>query len=241
MMASNSVQNILVDLDSLLDTRLGTFHCIDPEVAVALEANPDYRSRVADDWNRLIGSEVAKKFAKKYQARNNEVLKSSVMTALIFFLHSLYTELTKALLTTPVGDNMALTINTHPYTLTNEERTELTNTLHEYIPVFVDVNYIDINMANLSPGYLNDKYSAVVMYDFDAWLNYHFAALQVRPIPRLTLYVPALFAKTPDLELIKKSGVTGVGGPYALAEAGLAELVGVSFIDSTHFSMIDVI
>lgn len=235
------MQNILVDMDSLLDTRLGTFHTIDPAVAVGLEANPNYRSRVADDWNLLVGSDIAKKFAKKYQGRNNDVLKSSVMTALIFFLHSLYGELAKALLTTPVGEEMVLTINTHPYVLSSVEREELTNTLHEYISPFVDVQYIDIPMTGLSPSYLHDKYSAVVMYDFDSWLNYHYAGLQARPIPRLTLYVPALFAKTPDLELIKKSGVTGVGGPYSLTEAGLAELVGVSFIDSSHFSMIDVI
>ena len=82
----NSVQNILIDLDVFLDTRLASLSRVNSEVAVHLLKN-GYRDRTSDIWSQLPGGAVGQdEYEQVYESRDKSILKQSRLTGFMSVL-----------------------------------------------------------------------------------------------------------------------------------------------------------
>lgn len=238
MARSELDQNIYVDLDSILDTRLGTVHCISPDLACTLQES-GYASRVIDDWDKLLGADNAAIFRERYSKRGTEELQSSVMTGMVPHLRAVFASMEKSAVNGPLTGSFTLTVNAWPYKMHPTEEDEIRLCLFTLICPFAEILFVNIPHNNLTPAHIKENYDAVIMYDFDTWLTYHWGALDLCKMPRVSFYAPALFLKEPTMEELEKAGVNPAnGGAFKVVEASLAGHMALTYQDSSYFSMI---
>jgi hypothetical protein len=115
-MSQNRVETIYVDLDCLLDTRLGTLAKINPELASNALMN-GYHERDEDIFEG-VGVED---YRKAYEARDVDTLTLSVITGMFSFLHECVLAAFKRIQIDGIFDAIQLEVNYWPYELDDEE------------------------------------------------------------------------------------------------------------------------
>ena len=83
---------VLIELDVLFDTRIGTLSKFGDDVAIEVLEN-GYRSRITDDISAFTKKITNEQFKEAYRNRDKETLKLSRMTNFIFTLRNIVTEL----------------------------------------------------------------------------------------------------------------------------------------------------
>ena len=78
-----SAKRILIDIDTLLDTRLGLLHTLNPEAVKRVVVNDRYWLRDYDDWEVLTEGLVTKsQFDDAWKQRTTDILQHSMMTSI---------------------------------------------------------------------------------------------------------------------------------------------------------------
>ena len=231
-------QRILVELDCLLDTRLGVVSQLNEDAAVKL-LELDYWSRKSDDFEKMTGGMITNNdFKEAYKKRDIETLKRSRSTALPYALATMTTGLDAMAANTPLIERPTLTINTHPYKLDDDEREAIAAAVTTFVGVDVKLDFASIPLELLSPSVLKNSWEAVILYEFDRWLNTHYNTLLSCKIPRNVLMVPALSAKgDPEVDDYTDPEF-GVLPPFAAAEFLLTEFISLDMIDPLYMSII---
>lgn len=231
-------QRILVDLDALQDTRLGTLARIDPQAIRAM--GDDYWTRDSDNFEKLTGGKITNaQFQTLYKARDVETLKHSIATGTVHYL-GLCTRTLQSMSTGPEQiEEITVTVNLHPYALTEGEQQSLLEGLQTFLALSTKVEAIFKATPDLSPEYLDQYYDAYILYDFNEWDSYHRTSLIRHPIREFTLMAPALFLTgkepTPE-ELCDEDG--RFYDPFKIVQMALYEWVILEHFPSGMFSML---
>lgn len=177
------LKRIMVDLDTLLDTRLGIINMLNPEAASLMTKRNAYWDRENDFWEVLTDGLVTREaFAEAWATRGDntpEIINGSVMTNIHPFIMRLIGEdlLLRANQMGDELDQLCLTINTWPYVL-GPDGTEDMRDIAEYMfGASTPVEIVWVPIEKITPGFLDKDYAAVISYNFIEWIKMHFEDL----------------------------------------------------------------
>lgn len=192
--------SIIVDLDSILDTRLALIFMMDKDYVGKLLADNRYFKR---DSNLFEGIDY-EAFMDHYERRNKGLLVNAVATKMVSFIAEYVTKIEEARdRSVPDIDELEVHINTHPYsTLNDNELTAIVRgtsakLMAEGMPRTTVVKTVSYTPEQLTPKLMNDNYAVVIMYEY-----YKLLDVQARlknfdksSCPSVTLFAPAINVK----------------------------------------------
>ena len=195
---------VLVDLNALLDTRLGTIAMFDESIAVRLSTDTRYVNRHYDHFEELVDHPDFKHddYVETYQKQNEITLAHSRPTPMMVQLPAIMNGYVADCINNPDKEYVDLHINISPYNdLSAETITEIKAAISIGMSEHVNIKTVSLPINVLSPPYLKENYSHWITYDYGSWFSFHFLSkeklsekeLQTYSNPRFTIYAPMLF------------------------------------------------
>ena len=179
---------IIVNLDSLFDTRLGTIVRINPTWVGPL-IKGGYHSRIHNHLS-LINKDIDNDIVTEvFNNRDVDTLKVSKATNIVNLLEIKIREHLMLMESTPHKKDIVIIINTYPYNLTTETVRNIIGTLSD-IWNTKNIRRIHISDKDLTPEFLTKKYNRLITHDLDSWLVPNVKKLEITPIPLFNLTVP---------------------------------------------------
>lgn len=227
------MKRILLDLDTLLDTRLGCLSLIYPEAATYVVKHTDYWDREHTDWSKLTDGRVTNaQFEERWAKRDIDVLQNSVLTSINVVLLRILSEMNINATTGVTVHEVGLEVNLAPYTLSFEEQEELEQILRETYGQELVITFCSIPVAELTPTYIRKRYAAVLLYGFHEWIKIHDAELMKGRSPDIYFIGPKLFEKDPSRLSIEQKQEE-----YRRFRFFKLEYMDFEFVDAKFFSM----
>lgn len=181
------VNNYLVSLDMLFDTRLGTVAKLGADALDTLE-KVDYDNREDDSCLHDIPG-----YTEAWANRDIETLKLSTKSKFLDTMVEILRDDIHDTIVSMPDRKFHLYLNTYPYTLPPEVKEEYCYILNLLLGGKVKVQTRHLSPQMLSPNNMrNSGYTAVMMYDFIDWIKLHFEALYDTPLQELVMVVPSL-------------------------------------------------
>lgn len=232
MANAGTYQTIYVSLDALLDTRIATVARIDQELAAkALLGN--YHKREIDDFEGIDRQQ----FLDLYRKRDMETLAAARPTGFLFGLNDMLRQLSEQALTQPFHDGGHVVVNTHPYELTEEEISELGKSIAIWVGDHAKVELIHLSDEELTPAYCKARFSLMVMYEYENWMNVHSEAFKRCRLPTVMLMAPAIyFNKVPTKEELERELKESMH-PLRALEWLASPIIELKLMDVTLFSI----
>lgn len=189
-------QVVYCDIDSILDTRIGTIVKINPEAADEILSKEEYFLRNHD--HEIVGltdKVTLEDYKTMWENRDVETLMLSRPTNMLLQLSTIMMKLDKDAINTPLIDSVDLEINIYPYQLTDEEKDELKIIISTYVGALVKITIIDQKVGLIEPGYIKENYGLMIIYEFQQWLRDIFPKLQTTGVrlPDVYFMLPALY------------------------------------------------
>lgn len=222
---------LLVDLDSLFDTRLAILDLLDPLLAAHALKN-GYLDR---EDNNFEFCPLAL-FNELYAKRDNEVLGRSMMTQVKTIVIDFIKDANTRYKSTKTQAYPSVYINVWPYKISEDAAGELLQPFHKAVGGKVHIHLINMPPKDITPEVCKERFSHMIMYDFMEWLMLMGAtgALQRNPMNEVTLIAPRLYpsGKPADDENQSRNEVE----PYACAELFFAPYVKLELYIAKLFS-----
>lgn len=226
-------QKIYVELDCLLDTRIGTVAMISQDLATSVLKN-GYHQR---DEDVFPGVDKAL-FDEMYKNRSIDTLKVSTITTFMPLLNHLCGLIHEEALMRPYHSGPHVVVNIYPYYITGDIADDIREAVSYWLGPVVPVEVVRIEPKELKPRYCKE-FSLMVMYDPTIWFNETLEDLIKAPLRDVALYVPQLYRnKTQTNEEIEKL-TEEVLHPFAALELLMKSVVDVSFLEPYYFSLFD--
>ena len=202
---------ILIDLDTIVDTRLGTLALINQDAAQRLlqpVAYDAYLNRKSDDWFTLTNGAVSNDvFTQRYKARDVTTLRASLMTNFSELLSTMVDDLEQQMIHTPQVSSVEVHVNYWPYVLDKEELDAYELCVSQFAGVYTTVKMVNYPPHRITPQYLDKVVSGYITYSFNEWLSHHHYALTQCAIPNVILMAAALYLKEPTEKELTEVGV----------------------------------
>jgi len=236
-------QRLLVDLDVILDTRLGAISQAN-DLAAQFLVKTNYQNRLSDDFETLTGGIITnEQFREAYLNRDKETLKRSLVTAFPLALKGIVGGLVTLAENTPIVDEVILGINYWPYHLTRDEIELFKMAINNYVGLELSYTckFVRIPPHDFDPYTFSVNWDGYVTYDYDQWIVDHTQALINKPIPQYTLIGPALSRKV-YIENAKVSvDEMGEVDAFEGIEFLMTAFVGLELLDSKYFSVLKLV
>ncbi|AEH03593.1 hypothetical protein AVT69_gp168 [Pseudomonas phage PhiPA3] len=233
------LKRILIDLDALLDTRLGTIQRICPEAAVDLVKTRDYWTRENDFWDvltkgRITNEQFAEAYAERGGQNTADTLNASVMTGIMPFLMRVLAEDNVNRMDNMGNplDEVCVCVNIHPYDLDGEYKEQLVEIIKELYGQSTTVEIVKHSMEELSPFFMDALFAMYITYDFIPWVKYHAEELGKVKMNCFNFIGPKIFEH--DV-----SNINVEAKKYTLWRFRMEKLIHMDFefIDAMYFSM----
>lgn len=212
-------QRALIDIQMILDTRLGVLARLNPQAANKIVRSEWYHQRDTDRFDTvsdgLINIEEYRALAGKYEP---ETLVESLFTDYLFLLRKDIEEVFPKTDIKDITGRIQFDINVYPYKLLDSEKEVIRRAVARYLTEPGEVKVVDIAYHLLSPGSLNDNYEMMALYNYEDWLRYHEEALYKTPIREFTLFHPRI---APSGDVPKDDDV--FNDPFTVAPLVLCE------------------
>ncbi len=229
---------VLVELDALMDTRLGTLHVINPDLAIEAVQSMDYYHRISDDLSHYCSVKDSE-FRAAYAKRGAEVLQSSCLTNLIFLLSNICSELDRQRRETPYTESVKVHLNVYPYVLDESERFIIESALMCHLPVDVAVESVSIAPNELTPQYIAGNYTGMILYNFIEWIQIHYATFERFRMAGVTILAPRLHAEHGTAFTAADIDQNEDGAdPYELMAQAHAMFFGLEWLSPAHYCII---
>lgn len=226
-------QDVLIDLDALLDTRMGVLCARFPSQvpAVDLEA---YVNRNTNNLPKLFNVNK-NEWDAAWASRDLSALKHSHATSLSKTLSRLLAPHKVRGDVSPIHDRLHLLVNYWPYKLTEELQQEFTIAIAELTTEGTLVSMVSHAPKDLTPSFIDKRYQAMVLYDYLPWLDAQKEALGETRIPRVVVYTQGVIIDDdPEmLENIKRESID----PFVRLKQHLAEYFSVQWWKPGYFSL----
>lgn len=223
-----------VTLDCLLDTRIATLFTFG-EKAVQQALDQDYYTRESDHFP---GTDKAA-FDARYAARDASILTNAMATPILTMLQEFVVETLQHVVNSPFHHQPKIVVNIHPYVLDEATIQVIIRMLIAKTNQRADIEVISKSVEELTPAYVKQQYSIMVMYDYYVWLERHSETGDLRRVtcPEVTLIGPAINFKGPlspnDLAKAKSLNLT----PYKAMELAAGPFIGLQLIAIENFCM----
>lgn len=187
---------LFVGLDALFDTRMATLWTFgEPILQRALTAG--YYTRVHDRFPGLSEAE----YFSKYAARDNQILESAAAAALFTPVLNLITSFVATVNSqnqhSPTPAPPRILVATHPYSPSEELGRGIVRGLVEHTAGKADIGLTPIQPEELTPRFVRDELSLLILYDYLDWAEYHCEtkAFLHTNCPDVGLIVPRVWPK----------------------------------------------
>lgn len=235
-------QRLLVELDALLDTRIGTIARGWPELASEF-LNKQYATRISDEFNLLHPMIDLALYRQAYRERDAETLMASRPTELFYRLKTIMAALEMRMMEgLPECEDVKLDINIWPYELSNEVKEEIVLTLEDHCAVTAEVSLVSIPYQELTTDrILRDGWTFLYMYNYHEWLRFHFEKCDrvPTPIPLVTVIVPALVTEVQKVADFAKQHpqVTKSADPFESLHVFFGQIINIQVSTVDEFSL----
>lgn len=234
-MSEGVKQNTLIDLDCLVDTRLGLLfqHYRDHYNKLSDVQMNDIIHRTHDTmWQWACVSEDD--WRAQYDARDVSTLKHSLPTDMMVNLKPIIMSKYVEGKTSPVHHPLHLFINIYPYVLDNEECEVLVDAIKECTFDDLDVDVVRLSPESLTPGSVKDRYQVLFMYEGVKWLELHKQELLDCKMPRTILNLPGYLIDNKEaMEAAEQENVD----PFERAKVAMSEFITLEFLSPNFFSL----
>lgn len=232
------MEKILIELDALLDTRLGTLTYMGIEHADRIIDN-GYREREHDRFDELDPSLDIERYRSLYKKRSGEILRLSRMTNIIPVFQHISQELAQQAIYTPFRQDIRVEINTYPFDLADDVANEICAYVGYMFSLETEVSHAYIPYEQLTPEFIDQNYASLFIYDFNAWIERHIETLKETKLTRVSFIAPALYVnQKPDEEDLIDDEI-GTIDPFANLEMILSEYLTLHLVKPYYFSLID--
>lgn len=236
MASTTKLEPVYVELDALLDTRLGTLARLGGDVASkVLESG--YHTRQSDDFAAVgVDKET---FQTLYAQRDGETLAHSTVSNALQLLRRLTGALTEQSIVRPFHDGAKIIVNTFPYDLSVHERDEIGRAITVWTSNLAPVELVRIHPKDLTPQHCKTSYSLMIVYGFEEWLNTHTDAFQHCRLPEVTMLAPALYrvGHVPTPEELEQT-LEKAAHPARAMELLASPLISLQLIEVKYFSIL---
>ncbi len=235
-MTAQSSYSLLLDLDALMDTRMGTLLVLDPELSTTL-ATDKYRTRDRDDFTTITeGRVTTEAFLERYAKRDLDVLRKSIVTGILPVLLTYVSSLEERLMRQVDVTGIRIDLNLWPYTLSGPLIEMYKNCLTAIVPPYVEIGTVSLSPNAITPEALNRSYNGWVTYHFHQWLEKHHETLLFKPINSVAVILPKLYQR----ELGEGGEVPEMPEEMKTADKhGLLELIMEDYIHLEHIPVSD--
>lgn len=224
---------LLVELDAIMDTRLGLIDLLDPQAVNRAFTNPAYYKRNVDRFEPLCGVSDAL-FAQAWKDRTTEVLKHAMATPSLDFVHLGAIRLERSAMDDPTLDGVTVHVNIYPYAMSIEERSVLAQALSETIGLKATIELVRLPMEALTVTHCRD-YLGMVLYNYHDWFALHGEELLKRGMPGVTMVVPKLYKDKPIARSELVYDGFGLIDPFRDSSLPMLEYLALEFADIRHF------
>lgn len=224
---------LLLDVDALMDTRLGQLHCLHPEAATAVVGSEKYWYREQDNWTELTNGRVTTEaFQTAWEERGKEVLKASHITGIMTFVLKVLGMFLHNVVEGYVRDEVKLVVNHHPYDLDADEQAVMTECIRALTYEDLEVEYVSLSLQDLTPMYLRDRYAGMILYELHRWIKLHYLNFPQAPCQGMDVIGPRLWEKDP-------SGLTLEDKKHDIMwfQFVMTEYMALDFLDPEWFSV----
>lgn len=225
------VSRMLVELDCILDTRLGVLLDIDPEKVPTILAK-DYHGRL---WDVFPEVDLLT-YQKRYKERDSSVLKNAWATPMVDLIEDFVFKTLKQTLRTPFHKTPKVDINIYPYVLTDEEVSVIISAIAVITNEQTDIEVVSYSPEELNPVFLKNHYEVVMMYDFHIWLETHAVSgvWKKYSCPNVTLMAPLMVKNNSTYDASKK--VQDILTDYETLSKTMSPYVDIQFLPIEAFS-----
>ena len=235
---------IMIDVDAMIDTRLGTIDKLYGSEVTASLLTQRYLTRPTDEFHLLNPAINTEEYRKAFEKRDVECVGRGMPTNLMSdFGAMLDAHLDEILGQNPENKRIKIELNVAPYDFNNEEKQDLADCFREWTGTPFDINVIDIPVEQMTMSLIaSRKWSAIFTYDFDRFQYYTFVK-NARPgidvgNPQVSLFVPRIAASIENLKdsqnLVLPNGNSLDTFDFLRVHYG--PLIGLEFIDAYKFS-----
>lgn len=233
---------MMIPLDVILDTHMGTVYRLSPRAVTTLK-NKNYHKReynhpwdYTDDFSR-------NEFIKAWDARDVDTLKVSILTRILETVK--VSILRKEINNLTIGGdcNVSVKINIHPYILKQIECNELKKIIYNKLDKVNAINIVSIPNDELTPDRLRaEETTTFILADLEPWIVKHYVNLAKTPSPNLECIVP-MFAEDYSNRIQNAVRAGKIDGdmannisPFHALEVCLSPLIKLSFLPVELFS-----
>lgn len=235
MEAGGKIEVIYVELDCLLDTRIGTLAVMKGDEYVAeLLASGKYHSRDIDGFPDVD----REAYQAAYKKRGPEELMRSSLTGGVSLIKQLVGKLSEQAAVRPYHDGCKILINTHPFNLADNVRDELKEVVEHLTLGLALVEMVYMTPEEVSPLWCKQELSAMMMYEYESWLNLHAQTWQQIRIPTITLFSPRIYHNKKPTEQELQELLARSVHPFAAIEMMASPVVELRLMDVKHFSVV---
>jgi len=239
---SDTLSGIYISLDALLDTRLGTLAKMGGTELVMQVLSANYHSRESDKFPG-VNMDL---FQALYANRDVHTLALSTITEVVGLLREIVASLMKQAVVRPFHEGVRIVLNTYPYQLTEEDQKQVMTMLAVKMSGFSQVEIpfkletVFLSDSELTPQYCKSNFSAMLMYDYENWLQLHQEMLLRQPMPEVTLYAPAMYhVQVPTEEQVREMKAQFSWTPFEAIEKAVRGGVFLQLLPSAVFSIIN--
>ena len=229
----NKTARILISLDALLDTRIGTIARMDQNLALRV-LSQGYHVRKSDFFPGVD----KQLFDEMYAKRDLETLRISQCTNIVLVIKDFVTSIITSAINTPYIDDCEIVINTYPYDIDEQTIKLIKQALMFWVNRFATIDHVHLSDEELTPSLIKDNYDVLYMYSYEHWLDCQTNNFEKTQITRVDLYVPAIsFNHDLTDKMIKDIKDETGQHPFEHLKFAMAPFVNMKPIDVSAFSI----
>ncbi len=222
---------IMIYLDTLLDTVMGTIAQNDSELAVKLLDSKRYRNRVLDKFAHITHEQ----FQEMYAKRDIDTLRHSILTNLPFFLQRIIRDCMVHATQVKMDQELTFMVNVWPYEFDEGMSRMLEACIRYHTFDTSKVTIVRVSDEELTPQYVREELDIIIRYSYKDWLYMHREEFDRHLCPHVTLVVPQIFQSgmidNEGMMICKQMGKS----PFELAEEALANLIRLKIMPVSLF------
>ena len=242
---------VMVDLDSILDTRKGTIKKLYPAIFEEIKESPQYHLRQEDRWDAIHPQLDQQVLTLAYQGRDLETIRHSQLTMVSRMMVELFSQLTAEIKDQdPEIASFYVVINFHPYNLSLEIKQEIARLLSIQLGIVgLPIGEVSMPWKKLDPAFLKDNNIRYwYCYHYEEWLRENFEPVGTEEInaerlvgsPDTKMFAPKLAR---DQQAIDKFMADIENCPftdqYQLTKAITSNIINFEFTPVSGFCQID--
>lgn len=241
---------IYIELDALVDSRIGTLMRLKPEFAIKATASKEFHNRLTDDITDIIGEGFdLKQYNDAYYQRDMSTLFYSRATRMVDFIReTIRQQAFKKLLGDPRLGGLQVIVNTFPYPFDENDEAMMRRIIATSLALpthLITFDYLPIRDMTLAWIKALDA-AIIVMYNFAEWTKVAKdlpktvdEAKKMTGSPSTIMMVPGLLATRHDYQKIMSMDRSDVADkdPFTIAKKAFAPAFALEVLPARLFSV----